>query len=105
MEKSVNFEEADFSTPPDEDDELNEVANYGPQKVKSYESHNILGKLYREIDERKFFEEIQEQSTMTGLNSGKSRSLGDAVWNYVRDKTALIQWQHHLAWAKDVRDK
>ena len=105
MEETVNFEEADSSTPSDEDDELNEVASYGPPKLRYYKSHNVLGKLYRAIDEHKFFEAIQEQSRTPSCNPGKTRSLADAVWNYVRDKTALIQWRHHLAWAKDVRDK
>lgn len=105
MEKTVNFEEADLSSPPDEDEELAEVASYGPQRLRYYESQNVLGKLYREIDEHKFFEAIQEQSRMPSLNPSKTRSLADAVWNYVRDKTALIQWHHHMAWARDVRDR
>lgn len=105
MEKSINLEEADLSTPPDEDNEFNEVANYGPPKLRYYESQKVLGKLYREIDEHKFFEAIQEQSKMPGSNHGKTRSLADAVWNYVREQTTLIEWQHYLTWAGDVRDK
>ena len=105
MGETVNFEEVDLSTPPDEGDEIDEVASYGPPKLKYYESQKILGKLYRDIDEQKFFEAIQEQSRMPKLNPGKARSLADAVWNYVRDKTALIQWQHYATWAKDVKDK
>lgn len=103
MEKDVSFEDADLSTPSDEDDEINEVASYGQPKPRYYESQKILGKLYREIDEHKFFEAIQEQSRMS--NMGKTRSLADAVWAYVCEKAILIQWEHHLTWAKDVRDK
>ena len=105
IEKGVSFEEEDQSSPWDEDDEFNEVANSGPPKLRYYESHNVLGKLYRAIDEHKFFEAIQKQSRSSRLDSGHTRSLADAVWNYVRDKTALIQWQHYLNWAQDVRDK
>ena len=94
-----------MSTPPNEDNELDEVASYGPPKVHYYESQKALGKLYREIDEHKFFMAIQEQSRMPGFNPGKLHSLADAVWNYARDKTALIQWQHYLDWAKDVKDR
>ncbi|CAF9923800.1 MAG: hypothetical protein ALECFALPRED_002550 [Alectoria fallacina] len=104
VEKNINFEEADLSTPPDEDNELDEVASYGPPKVHYYESQKVLGKLYREIDEHKFFMAIQEQSRMPGFNPGKTHSLADAVWKYACDKTALIQWQHYLNWAKDVKD-
>ena len=106
MEKAVNFEEADLATfSDDDDDELDEVTSYGPPKLKYYESSNVLGKLYRGIDEHQFFEAIQEQSRMPRLDPGKTRSLADAVWKYVRDKTALIQWQHYVGWATDVKDK
>lgn len=104
VEKNINFEEEDLSTSPDEDDELNEAASYGPPKLRYYESQKVLGKLYREIDEHKFFEAIQEQSRMPSINRGKVRSLADAVWNYVCEKTALIQWEHYESWARDVRD-
>ena len=102
MEKNLSFEEADLSTPTDEDNEFEEVAGYGFPKPRYYESQKVLGKLYREIDEHKFFEAIQEQSR---IKMGKTRSLADAVWNYVRDKTALIQWQHYMTWAHGVKDK
>lgn len=105
MEKNLSFEETDLSNPPDEDNEVDEVASYGPSKLRYYESKKVLGKLYREIDEHRFFEAIQEQSRMSSNNPGKTHSLADAVWKYVRDKTVLIQWQHHLTWAKDVRDR
>ena len=105
VEKNVSFDEVDLATPPDEDDEFNEVASYGPPKLHYYESQNVLGKLYREIDEHKFFEEIQKQSRMPGSNPDKTHSLADAVWSYVREKTALIQWQHYMSWARDVKDK
>ncbi len=105
MEKKIDFEEEDLLTLPDEDDELNEVASYGPPKPRYYESQKVLGKLYREIDEHNFFEAIQKQSRMPSVNPSTTHSLGDAVWNYVRDKTALIQWQHYMTWARDVKDR
>ena len=105
MEKNVSFDEVDLATPPDEDNEFNEVASYGPPKLHYYESQNVLGELYREIDEHKFFEAIQRQSRMPGSNPDKTHSLAGAVWNYVREKTALIQWQHYMSWARDVKDK
>lgn len=81
------------------------MASYGPPKIRYYESPKILGKLYREIDEHKFFEEIQAQSGMSGLRSRKTRSLADVVWEYVREKTALIEWQHYIQFAKDVKER
>ena len=105
IERDVNFEEEDLSTSSDEDDEVNEVANSGPLKLRYYESHQVLGKLYRAIDEQKFFEAIQRQSRSSRIDSGHTGSLADAVWTYVREKTALIQWRHYVTWAQDVRDK
>ena len=104
MDKNVNFEE-DSPTPPDEDDELSEMTSYGPPKIRYYPSEKVLGKLYREIDEHNFFEAIQKQARMPSIHSGKTHSLADAVWSYVRDKTALIQWEHYKTWARDVKDK
>lgn len=105
MDKNINLEEEDSPTPEDEDNELNEVTSYGPPKPRYYRSEKVLGKLYREIDEHDFFKAIQKQSRMSNTNPGKTHSLADAVWSYVRDKTALIQWQHYMTWARDVRDK
>ena len=81
------------------------MAKYGPPKIRYYESPKILGKLYRKIDEHKFFKEIQAQSGMSGLHSRKTRSLADAVWEYVREKTMLIEWQHYIEFAKDVKER
>lgn len=104
IEKNIDFEEEDQTTPPDENDELDEVASYGPPKIRYYESPKIIGKLYRKIDEHKFFEEIQMQSGMSGLHSRNTHSLANAVWEYVREKTALIEWQHYVQFAEDVKE-
>lgn len=105
VEEKINFEEEDPPNRSDEDNEFDEVASYGPQKLRYYPSEKVLGKLYREIDEYKFFEAIQKQARMPSLHPGKTHSLADAVWKYVRDQTALIQWEHYKSWARDVKDK
>ena len=105
MEENINFEDEDLQNLPDEDNEFDEVASYGPQKLRYYPSEKVLGKLYREIDEYEFFEAIQKQARMSRTNPGKTHSLAEAVWNYVRNVTALIQWEHYTSWAKDVKDR
>ena len=105
IEKDINFEEIDSTTPPEEDDEVAEVASYSPPMPRYYESQKILGKLYREIDEHKFFEELQRQSRPSNLNPNKARSLAGAVWEYVREKTTNFQWDHYLQFARDVKDR
>ena len=105
IEKDVNFEEEDFRRTPEEDEEVEEVASYSPPTPRYYESEKILGKLYREIDEQKFFEELQRQSRLSTLNASKARSLADAVWTYVRERTTNFQWHHYLQFARDVKDR
>ena len=105
IEKNINFEEVDSATQPEEDDEVEEVASYRPPMPRYYESKKVLGKLYREIDEHKFFEELQRQSRLSTLHPNKARSLAGVVWNYVRQKTANFQWHHYLPFAHDVKDR
>lgn len=104
IEKDINFEEENESSTPDEDKDLDEVASYGPQKLRYYESRKVLGKLYREIDEFETLKAIQEHSRPTSIDRNATRSLTDAVWNYVNQKTALILWEHHKDFARDVKD-
>ena len=105
IEKDINFEEVDSTRHPEEDEEVEEVASYSPPMPRYYESGKILGKLYREIDEQKFFEELQRQSRLSVLHPNKARSLAGAVWNYVREKTANFQWHHYAQFAHDVKER
>lgn len=105
IEKEINFAEADEPTTPDQDEEIEEVASYGPQKLRYYESPKVLGILYREIDEFEILKAIQEQSRPAVFGAQTPRSLSDAVWDYVSQKTTLILWDHHKAFARDVKDK
>lgn len=106
IEKTINFEEEDLETSPNEEnDELDEVESYEPARMRYYESPKVLGRLYREIDEQKFFEQMQARSSLPAPNTGMTHSLVDAVWNYIRDKTLVIQWRHYLEFAKDVKER
>lgn len=105
IEKDINFEEMEPTATPEEDDEVAEVASYSPPMPRYYPSQKILGKLYREIDEHKFFEELQRQSRPSNMNPNITRSLAGAVWNYVQEKTTNFQWHHYLQFAHDVKDR
>lgn len=102
VEKSINFAEADESEFPPGEDEFEEVAGYGPRQLYYYRSEKILGKLYREIDEHQFLEQLQGQSLPTTLTN---QSLTETVWKYVSRKTVLIQWNHLLEFARDIKEK
>lgn len=103
--KEIDLLDQHPSSPDDEDLELEEVAGYGPQKHRYYESPKVLGRLYRDIDEHQVLGHIKRQSKALGAQANQTNSLVNAVWKYVSDKTALIQWRHHLEFAKDVKER
>ena len=84
----------DMDSDADEDD--------GYSRYKYYESEKILGKLYRAIDERKVFDEIRERSWSDGGHDNST--LMHAVWKHVKERCRLIQWEHKLDWARNLRD-
>jgi len=93
----VSFEEAIDREPDEEGDEDDDFTSY-----RYYESDKILGKLYRAIDEREIFEQIK-QRTMSHATESDSMVI-EVVWGYVQQRCQLIQWQHHLESARDIRD-
>lgn len=81
----------------DQEDEDDDFPSY-----RYYESDRVIGKLFRAIDERQIFENIQQRAMIEGITSG-STVIG-AVWVYVQSTCELIQWKHLQEWARDVRD-
>lgn len=86
-------------------DDVEELDEISQPVVRYYESPKILGKLYRAIDEQKFFREIQNTPRAHLEVSEAKKSVLDRVWAYVEQKTALIQWQHYIEFAKDIKEK
>ncbi|KAK5017650.1 hypothetical protein LTR60_001847 [Cryomyces antarcticus] len=71
-----------------------------------YESNKVLGQLYRAIDEKSFFEEMQSQSrSSVAIEPGLgSQTLMDRLWDYVWRETLLIQWKHRIELAREIRE-
>lgn len=80
-------------------------SNDGARSYAVYESDKVLGKLYRAIDERVVFRQLQKQSSELAKENLSNQSVMQRVWNYVQDATAVIQWKHHLDWARDIQEK
>lgn len=80
-------------------------SNDGDKKYFVYVSGKVLGKLYRAIDERVVFRELQEHSSELVKGNFSNQSVMQRVWNHVQNVTAVIQWRHHLDWARDLQDK
>ena len=92
-----------FEAPPNRDpdyigDDDDDFSTY-----RFYESKKILGKLYRAINEREIFDEVQKRSQAHA--STHTPTLMHAVWKHVQHKAKLIQWEHKKEWARDLRDE
>ncbi|KAL8897272.1 MAG: hypothetical protein Q9207_007295 [Kuettlingeria erythrocarpa] len=99
IENSLRLEEMEIQ---DDDDDDDNVPEETVPVTRYYESQKVLGKLYRAIDESDFFTAIQRQSRVA--LQPQSLSLAERVWEYVREKTALMQYQHYLDFARDVKE-
>lgn len=89
------------------DDEYSE--NDGDQdtsvpQFRYYESPKVLGQLYRAIDEHKIFDQIKDQPRTLNVYLARSESPLGAVWEYVKQETALIQYSHFVTFAKDTKE-
>ena len=84
----------------DEEDEVN-TAETAYTQLRYYSSEKVLGKLYRAIDEHEFFEGIQRRSRQKNEHVD---DLASRVLQYVLSKTALIQYKHHMGFARDIRE-
>src|SRR3954451_13977565 len=86
----ISFESVPERDPDNADDE-DDFTRY-----RYYESDKILGKLYRAIDERKIFSEIQKRSHFSSVTHNST--IIRSVWDYVQKKCQLIQWEHLKQW-------
>ena len=101
MENTIRIEDVDEV---ENSQEIEELDEYTPAPIRYYPSQKILGKLYRAIDEHKLFREISQPRHTDDLSNPK-RSQLDAVWQYVQGKTALIQYQHYIDFARDIKEE
>lgn len=85
-----------------ENDDVNQDTS-APQ-FRYYESPKALGQLYRAIDEHRIFEHILDQSRNLNVYLTPSESPLGAVWEYVQQETALIQFSHFLSFANDTKE-
>lgn len=79
----------------DDDDEDERPA------TRFYKSENILGKLYRSIDEVEFLQ--HRQNVMERSSAMAAPSVLSGVWAYVQNETDGFLWNHHVGLALDIR--
>ncbi|KAG9237482.1 rna-dependent rna polymeras-like protein [Amylocarpus encephaloides] len=95
--EGLSFEQDVYRDPVEREDDDDEYNTY-----RYYESHKILGKLYRSIDEREIFGHIQKRTSAVG--AARRSDVMDRVWQDVVNRTALIQWDYFMDKARDIRD-
>ncbi|KAL8783757.1 MAG: hypothetical protein Q9195_009284 [Heterodermia aff. obscurata] len=83
-------------------EEIEELDEYTAPTPKYYRSEKVLGKLYRAIDEHQLLKEIQ-RSDHTQDPSKSQESQFNAVWKFIQDKTALIQYAHYIDFARNIK--
>lgn len=96
-EKGISFVKTKYR---DEDDDADEDDDYSHYRY--YESKKILGKLYRAIDERQIFEDITNRAR---INTIQASDAVQVVWGFVMTTCKLIQFEHLLPWAADLREE
>jgi hypothetical protein len=63
-----------------------------------YQSEKVLGKLYRQVDENKFFTQIHESEP------GHNGTLLNALRQRIVSQLPLVQWKQHIEEAWDIRE-
>jgi hypothetical protein len=87
-------------------DPLDPVSALDPEQrpTKYYRSDNILGKLFRLVDEKGFYESLRKQSHHITQSDQKPSTAMTQLWEYVARVTRGIQYDCYLPLARDVRE-
>jgi hypothetical protein len=89
-----------------EKDPLDPVSALDPEQRPTtyYESNKILGKLYRLIDEKGFYDSLRVYSQGANLEDTTTPTTMGTLWQYVQTVTEGIQHESYLDVAKDIKD-
>lgn len=103
LENAISIAEMEYgwNDESDYENDDNDMADSRPG-IRYYSSNKVLGQLYRLIDERDFFTEIQRRSTPA--RELQQMSVAEKVWGYVQAKAALIQYEYYLPFARDIKE-
>jgi hypothetical protein len=92
--EDISFDETQGKNDNDDDD-------YS-QEYRYYESDKILGKLYRDIDEREVFRDIQQKGMLSDNTLGMS--VLNSIWKFVQRRCQTLYWKSYLDTARNIRD-
>ncbi|KAL5116812.1 hypothetical protein ACEQ8H_005293 [Pleosporales sp. CAS-2024a] len=89
-------------------DDPDSISVLDPDKshMRYYRSEKALGYLYRNIDERQFFERMKGEfaAMQQSHGGGGGESLVQKLERYIDRETRGVQWGHHTDFAEELRD-
>lgn len=80
-------------------EEVNDEEDERPER-RYYRSENVLGRLYRNINEQEFLDELRNASKLQKNDTTVLR----AIWEYVKSETEGFQWDHLIEDAEKAKD-
>jgi len=86
-------------------DDPDSISILDPDKsrLRYYRSDKVLGHLYRNIDEKNFFNRMKGDFEAMRHEWG-GESLVQKLERYIDRETRLIQWSHHQEFAEELRE-
>lgn len=72
--------------------------------IRYYKSLKVLGELYRRIDEKDFFSQMRDNFQIA-QNTRNRQTLLQTLDSYVDRQTVGIQWDHHVDFARNLREE
>ncbi|KAK2861302.1 hypothetical protein FQN49_004341 [Arthroderma sp. PD_2] len=70
-------------------------------RIRYYKSHNILGQLYRSIDEQSFLQKLRDVGT---VDNRSRKSALQVIWRYVEKEMDGFIWSHLTGICKDIKE-
>ncbi|KAM5482683.1 hypothetical protein McanCB56680_003643 [Microsporum canis] len=70
-------------------------------RIRYYKSHNILGRLYRSIDEQSFLRRLRDVGT---VNNDSRKSVLQSIWRYVEKEVDGFFWNHLTGICHDIKE-
>jgi hypothetical protein len=71
-------------------------------KIRYYRSNKVLGHIYRNIDEKSFFDRMKNK--FEAQRTWGSESLIQPLERYIDRETVSVQWAHHRRFAEALRE-
>jgi hypothetical protein len=88
---------------PDDENDVVAALDEETRKPRYYESHKTLGVLFRDIDERRFLDEMEIFSRQHANDCG-AENMMRRLLAYVKKEAMIVQWDHYRPLARELRE-